>query len=97
MIDAGDIHFADLHEERRRHVLVISNRRFHNATGRVLVAPELFGEPDEVPFPWRVQVGDIVFAVDLVRSLPTTRLLRRTNRAPASATALVRRALLNIT
>lgn len=97
MIDAGDIHLADLHEERRRRVLVISNRRFHQTSGRVIVAPELFGEADEVPFPWRVQVGDIVFAVDLVRSLPTTRLLRRTNRAPASAMTLVRRALLNIT
>ncbi len=97
MIEAGDIHLADLHEGRRRHVLVISNRRFHTTSGRVIVAPELFGEPDEVPFPWRVQIDGMVFAVDLVRGLPAARLLRRTNRAPVAAMALVTRALLNIT
>ncbi len=97
MIDAGDIHLANLHEERRRHVLVISHRRFHEHSGRVLVAPELFGEPDEIGFPWRIQVGDAVFAIDLVRSLPATRLLERTDRAPSSAMTLARRALANIT
>lgn len=97
MIDAGDIHLADLHEERRRHVLVISSRRFHELSGRVLVAPELFSAPDEIAFPWRVQIGDATFAIDLVRSLPATRLLERTDRAPTVAMTLVRRALLNIT
>lgn len=97
MIDAGDIHLADLHEERRRHVLVISSRRFHELSGRVLVAPEVFSPADEVLFPWRVQIGTAVFAIDLARSLPTTRLLERTDRAPSSAMTLVRRALVNIT
>ena len=97
MIDAGDIHLADLNEERRRRVLVISNSRFQRVSGRVLVAPEIIGEPDEVPFPWRVQVDDAVYAVDLVRSLPVARLLDRTDRAPSAAMAAVRRALLNIT
>jgi mRNA-degrading endonuclease toxin of MazEF toxin-antitoxin module len=97
VIDAGDIHLADLHEERRRRVLVISNERFHRVSGRVLVAPEIPGPPDEVPFPWRIQVDDAVYAVDMVRGLPVDRLLDRTDRAPADAMALVRRALLNIT
>ncbi|MGD9701980.1 MAG: type II toxin-antitoxin system PemK/MazF family toxin [Acidimicrobiia bacterium] len=97
MINAGDIHLADLNEERRRRVLVISNARFQRVSGRVLVAPEIIGEPDEVPFPWRVEVDDAVYAVDLVRSLPTERLLDRTDRAPSAAMAVVRRALLNIT
>ena len=97
MINAGDIHLADLNEERRRRVLVISNNRFHRASSRVLVAPEIIGKPDEVPFPWRVQVDDAVYAVDLMRSLTADRLLDRTDRAPVAAMAEVRRALLNIT
>ncbi len=97
MIAAGDIHLADLNEERRRRVLVISNYRFHEVSGRVLVAPEIGGEPDDVPLPWRVQVDDVVYAVDLTRSLPLDRLLERTDRATAAAMTLVRRALLNIT
>ena len=97
MINTGDIHLADLNEERRRRVLVISTERFHRLSDRAIVAPEVFGEPDEVPFPWRVQIDDGVYAVDLVRSLPIDRLLDRTDRATATAMAVVRRALLNIT
>jgi mRNA-degrading endonuclease toxin of MazEF toxin-antitoxin module len=97
VIDAGDIHLADLNEEHRRRVLVISNGRFHGVSGRALVAPEIIGEPDEVPFPWRVQIDDAVYAVDLVRSMPADRLRERTDRASAAAMIVVRRALLNIT
>ena len=97
MIEAGDVHLADLNEERRRHVLVISNRRFNRLSGRALVAPEITGDPDEVPFPWRVEVDGVVFGVDLVRSLPADRLLDRTARAPVAAIQAVRRALLHIT
>lgn len=97
MIDAGDIYLADLSEERRRRVLVISTERFHGVSGRALVAPEVTGVPDEVPFPWRVQVEDGVYAVDLARTVPIDRLLDRTDRATAAAMAVVRRALLNIT
>ena len=50
MIEAGDVHLADLNEERRRHVLVVSNGRFNRLSGRALVAPEITGDPDEVPF-----------------------------------------------
>ena len=54
-------------------------------------------EADEVLFPWRVLVGDAVFAVDLLRSLPVERLLDHVDHAPAAAMAIVRRALLDIT
>ena len=97
MIGAGDIFLADLNEDFRRRVLVVSNERFHRVSGRALVAPEMFGKPDEVPFPWRVPVEDGVYAVELTRSLPLDRLLERTDRATAAAMTVVRRALLNIT
>jgi mRNA-degrading endonuclease toxin of MazEF toxin-antitoxin module len=96
MIDAGDIHLADLNEERQRRVLVVSNRRFHDLSARVLVAPEMFGGPDDVPFPWRVQLDDAVFAVDLLRSVPVARLLERTGRVPVATMDATRRALLHI-
>ncbi|MEL7207053.1 MAG: type II toxin-antitoxin system PemK/MazF family toxin [Actinomycetota bacterium] len=97
MTEAGDIHLADLNEERRRQVLVVSNHRFNLLSGRVLVAPEITGGPDEVPFPWRIAVADTVFAVDLLRSLPAGRLLDRTGRAPEAVMDAVRGAVLNIT
>jgi mRNA-degrading endonuclease toxin of MazEF toxin-antitoxin module len=97
MIEAGDIHVADLNNERRCRVLVLSNSRFHRMCDRVLVAPEVAVEPGEVLFPWRVQIDDAVYAVDLTRGLHVDRLLERTDRAPAAAMAAARRALLNIT
>ena len=97
MIHAGDVHLSDLNEERRRRVLVVSNERFHRAAGRVLVAPELLGDRDPIPFPWRIAIGDGEYAVDMVRGLPVERLLERIDRAPAGAMTAVRRALLHIT
>ncbi len=97
MIEAGDIYVADLNEERRRRVLVVSRGRFHRAAERALVAPEIYGEPDEVPFPWRLHVDDAVYAVDLLRSIPIARLLDRTGRAPADVVEAARRVLINIT
>jgi mRNA-degrading endonuclease toxin of MazEF toxin-antitoxin module len=97
MIDAGDIYLADLHGERRRRVLVISNSRYNSISGRVLVAPEILGGPDDVPFPWRVPVADALYGVDLVRSLPAGRLLDRTDRASSESMVAVRRALCSIT
>jgi mRNA-degrading endonuclease toxin of MazEF toxin-antitoxin module len=97
MIDAGDIHFADLNEEIRRRVLVVSNARFNSLSGRAMVAPEIFESADAVAFPWRVEIDGAVFAVDLLRSLPTGRLLDRVDRAPAAAMAAVRRAVIHVT
>jgi hypothetical protein len=50
-----------------------------------------------VLFPWRVLIDETVYAVDLLRSLPTTRLLDQTDRASVAAMTSVRRALLHIT
>ena len=75
----------------------MSNRRFNQLAGRVLVAPEVLGEPEQVPFPWRIEVDGAVFAVDLMRSMPADRLLERTVRAPADTMHSVRRAISNIT
>ena len=97
MIDVGDIHLADLNEERRRRVLVVSIARFHRAADRVLIAPETLGPPDDVPFPWRVAVDGAVFAVDFLRTIPLDRLLDRTGGAPLATMLAVRRAILNIT
>ena len=100
MIFAGDVYLADVNDERRLRVLVISNDRFTIVSGRVLVAPEIAVEPGEVLFPWRVVVGDLdtaAYAIDLARSLPSGRLLDRVDRVPAATMAAVRRVLLTIT
>lgn len=97
MSEAGDIYLADLNEERRRRVLVLSSRRFAQLSRRVLVAPEVLGASDEVPFPWRIEVDGAVFAVDLLRSVPADRLLEQTGRAPAAAVQRARQALHTIT
>jgi len=97
MIQSGDVHIADLNDERRRRVLVVSNSRFHRLAGRALVAPEIPTPPDDLLPPWHLQVNDAVYAVDLLRSLPVARLLERTGRAPESMVAAARHALVNIT
>jgi mRNA-degrading endonuclease toxin of MazEF toxin-antitoxin module len=96
VISFGDIHLADLNEERRRRVLVISNGRFEKLTGRVVVAPEMESGPEEVLFPWQIRVGSATFAVDHLRSMPTSRLLRRVDRATPEAVSAVKRVLANI-
>jgi mRNA-degrading endonuclease toxin of MazEF toxin-antitoxin module len=65
MIEQGEISIADLNLEVRLPVLVLSNRRFHQLTGRVLVAPSEQLEP----FPWRIAHGDTTYAVDLARTV----------------------------
>ena len=97
MIEAGDIYLADLNEDRRLRVLVVSNERFHRLAGRVLVAPELALLPGDVTFPWRVTVDDPTCAVDLLRSVPAERLLERVDRAPAGVVKQVEQVLRHIT
>jgi mRNA-degrading endonuclease toxin of MazEF toxin-antitoxin module len=97
VIFAGDIFLADLNEETRRHVLVVSNDRFHRASGRVMVAPQVTGKSADSPFPWRVAIDDRTYAIDFVRSIDAARLLERIDRAPAVAMAAVRRTLRHIT
>ena len=87
MIEAGDIHLADLNQERRLPVLVVSSGKFTRLSGRAIVAPAIPGEPDEVPFPWRIEAEGHVFAIDLVRSIPAERLLDRVGRATPACRA----------
>lgn len=96
-MDAGDIYLADLNDEVRRRVLVASTGQFTRFTGRVLVAPEVPRVEGEVLYPWRVDSGAGVFAVDLLRSLPAERLLEQTGRATPPAIERVRRAIGHIT
>ena len=91
MIGAGDIHLADVNQEQRLPVLVVSNNRFTRLSGRAIVAPAVPGEPDEVPFPWRIDAEGHVFAVDLLRSIPAERLLERVGRVTPSVSAAVQR------
>jgi mRNA-degrading endonuclease toxin of MazEF toxin-antitoxin module len=91
VIEAGDIHLADVDQEARLAVLVVSNSRFTRLSGRVIVAPAIPGEPDEVPFPWRIDAEGHVFAVDLLRSIPADRLLERIGRVTPSMAAAVQR------
>jgi mRNA-degrading endonuclease toxin of MazEF toxin-antitoxin module len=97
VIHAGDIHLADLRDERRWTVLVLSNDRFHRASERVLVAPSIEVADDEVLPPWNIQIGGDVFALDLLRSIPASRLLDRIDRAPSADLDRARRALRQIT
>ena len=96
-MDAGDIYLADLQQERRRSVVVLSPSTFSSLSGRAIVVPELGGSADEVPDPWRIVIDGGVYAVDHVRSIPVDRLLDRVGRAPASAVNDLRRALRAIT
>ncbi len=97
MTDLGDIHLADLNEEGRRRVLIASASKFNRMAGRVVVIPEVLGEPDQIPFPWRIEIDDTVFAVDMLRTLPVDRLLERTGRASHETMSRVRGAIRQIT
>lgn len=97
MIHAGDIHLADLRDERRWVVLVVSNDRFHRMSDRVLVAPGIEVDDDEILPPWYIRVDGAVFALDMVRSIPAARLLKRTGRASSVDVERVRRTLRLIT
>ncbi len=72
-------------------MLVVSNSRFTRLSGRVIVAPAVPGEPDEVPFPWRIEAEGHVFAIDLLRSIPADRLRKRVGRVTPSVAAAVER------
>lgn len=97
MIESGDLYLADLHGEQRQVVMVISTTRFHEYTGRALVAPSVALTPLDDEMPWRIVLDQQIFAVDFLRSVPTDRLVERVGRTPASAVRAARRALLAIT
>ncbi|MEM8746820.1 MAG: type II toxin-antitoxin system PemK/MazF family toxin [Actinomycetota bacterium] len=98
MIDAGTIHLADVGQETRRLVLVVSNQRFHRSSGRVFVCPRLTieGDLDEL-FPWWIDSDEGVFALDQIASIPVSRLLEQRGALTRIGGARMRRAIAAIT
>ena len=92
MADAGDIYLADVNDEVRRQVLVISNSRFHDLARRAFVLPTASPRP----YPWRIEHDAEVYAADLLQTIPTDRLLERQGRAPQSIVRRARQAIRHI-
>ena len=87
--EAGDIYMGDMGGEVRQLVLVLSSARFHRIAERAIVAPAAGPRP----YPWRVAFGDQTFAVDLLRTVPTSVLLEQVGRAPQAAIRSAQRAV----
>ena len=88
---AGDIYLAATRDEQRRRVLVVSDARFHGATGRAIVAPSIATVPADAS-PWRPGV-DERFAVDFITTLPLDRLLDAVGRVDAATLRRAQRAV----
>jgi mRNA-degrading endonuclease toxin of MazEF toxin-antitoxin module len=88
---AGDVMLADAHAEERRRVLVLSDTRFHRATGRAIVAPAI-ATIDADESPWRPGT-DERFAVDFLTTLPLDRLLESVGRVDAATLRRAQRAI----
>ena len=90
---AGEIWLADVGDEQRRLVYVISDDRFQVLADRALVAPVL----DEMPSasrPWHVAVlGQRAIAVNLLATTPVERLLERIDTAGHETLRRVRHAV----
>lgn len=89
MIEQGDIWLAELGDEIRRAVFIVSDARFHQGSARAFVAPLLEMREDAVLRPWRLRHGRQVIALDFLRSVELTRLLERIDAVPV---ATIRRA-----
>jgi mRNA-degrading endonuclease toxin of MazEF toxin-antitoxin module len=90
-VSAGDVVLVDTHDEQRRRVLVLSDTRFHRATGRAIVAPSIATiASDESP--WRPGI-DERFAVDFLTSLPLDRLLDQVGRVDGDTLRRAQRAV----
>ncbi|MGD9752722.1 MAG: type II toxin-antitoxin system PemK/MazF family toxin [Acidimicrobiia bacterium] len=96
-MESGDVYLADVGNERRVHVVVLSNGEYNRRAGRVVVAPRLDGPPDAVPSPWRVTDGQQVYAVDFLLSLAASRLLEPVGRVSDPALRRIRQVLRRIT
>lgn len=88
---AGDIFVADARDARRRRVLVLSDVRFHRATGRAIVAPVIDTIEADIS-PWRPG-GDERFAVDFLTTLPLERLSEPAGRVEATVLRRAQRAI----
>ena len=72
----GEVWVADLGDETRRRVLVLSDARLHQIAQRAIVAPMSTEAPNGAP--WFVDTGhDEHVNVHLIRSIPVARLLER--------------------
>lgn len=96
MFEQGDVCLTELDGEVRRRVVVLSDPRFERLSGRVLIAPAIAVDVDEVLPPWRVASGDEAFAVDLMRTVWAERVLERVDRAPSAVVERLRRAIRHI-
>jgi mRNA-degrading endonuclease toxin of MazEF toxin-antitoxin module len=90
-LSAGDIVLADARDEHRRRVLVLSDTRFHRATGRAIVAPSIATIAADAS-PWRPGT-DERFAVDFLTTLPLDRLLESVGRVDAATLRRAQRAV----
>lgn len=97
MVEQGDLWLAELRDEARRPVLVVSNQHLHRRSERVLVAPATPLTKDEQLDPWRLDFGGTVFAMDLIQTLPSARLLEAIGRVSAREVTSFRRAIRAIT
>lgn len=88
---AGDIFVADGRDEQRRRVLVLSDARFHRATGRAIVAPTIATIDSDVS-PWRPGTEER-FGVDFLTTLPLERLLEAVGRVDAATLRRAQRAV----
>jgi len=92
MVDAGDIFVADVNDEIRRRVLVVSNSRFHDLAGRAYVLPTASPRP----FPWRIEFDGEVYAADLLQTISIDRLLDLSGRASQGVIRQARAAIQHI-
>jgi hypothetical protein len=83
---------ADVGENRRRRVLVVSGPRFGATAGRAVIVPEIGISPDLPLSPWRVPFEETAaLAVDRLTTVPTDVLHQQVGDLPISETRQVRR------
>ena len=91
----GEVWIADLGDEIRRRVLVLSDARLHQLANRAVVAPMSTEVPDAAP--WFVDAGDDEYAnVHLIRSIPVARLLERARAVDHRAMVEIRSVLTHL-
>ena len=88
----GEIWLADAGQETRRHVLVVSDPRFHRLAERAVVAPVMDGSSEDRR-PWHVGLdrGQVAAGHQLA-TVPNDRLHERVAVADVEALLLTRRA-----
>lgn len=89
----GEVWLADLGAERRQHVYVASDSRFHRLAERALVAPVLAPDSADPPPPWWIPLDGSFVAVERLASLPIERLLDHTTTAPHLTVRQVQRVI----